>query len=88
MTYAVAFSQRAVRDFDRLGRDIQKRILNRLDQISQTPHDPRLSLALTGHDGMRRSRVGGWRIIFTIDDPGRAIAIVTIERRGQVYKRI
>jgi mRNA interferase RelE/StbE len=88
VTYAVAFSQRAVRDFDRLGRDVQKRILDRLDQISQTPHDHRLSLQLTGHDRMRRSRVGGWRILFTIDDAVKAIAVVMIERRGQVYKRI
>jgi mRNA-degrading endonuclease RelE of RelBE toxin-antitoxin system len=43
---------------------------------------------LTNQGGLRRSHVGGWRIIFAVDEEGRTVDVVTIERRGQVYHRI
>jgi hypothetical protein len=30
----------------------------------------------------------GWRIIFTANEQGRVLLVVTIERRGQVYQRL
>jgi len=32
--------------------------------------------------------VAGWRIIFLLDDKAKELSVVTIERRGQVYKRM
>jgi mRNA interferase RelE/StbE len=37
---------------------------------------------------LRKSRVGGWRIIFSVDTSARAVQVVTVEPRGQVYHRI
>lgn len=88
MTYSIELSNRAARDVDRLGRDVQERMMRRLEQLAQDPHDTRLSGPLTGHGGLRKSRVGGWRILFTVDDEKRSLVVVTIERRGQVYQRI
>jgi mRNA interferase RelE/StbE len=51
------------------------------------PHDARLLGPLTNKGGLRKSRVGGWRIIFQVDEPGHALKVVTVERRGQVYRR-
>jgi len=53
-----------------------------------TPGDSRISGTLTNAGDLRKSRVAGWRIIFTIDDANRVVYLVTIERRGQVYKRL
>jgi mRNA interferase RelE/StbE len=63
-------------------------MVRRLEQLSQAPYDPRLSGQLTNQGGMRKSRVGGWRILFTVDDPKKVVNVVTIERRGQVDQRI
>jgi mRNA interferase RelE/StbE len=63
-------------------------MLNRLDQFAEAPLDPRFSSVLTHQGGLRKSRVGGWRIIFAVDEERKAVSVVTIERRGQVYKRI
>jgi mRNA interferase RelE/StbE len=86
--FRVELSTRATRDLDRLGRDVQERMMKRLDQFAQDPHDTRLSAPLTNQAGLRKSRVGGWRILFTVDDEKRSLQVVTIERRGQVYDRL
>jgi mRNA interferase RelE/StbE len=86
--YRVELSHRAARDLDRLGRDFQERMMRRLEQLAQDPYDARLSRSLTNQGGLRKSRVGGWRILFTMDDEKHLIHVVTIERRGQVYQRI
>jgi mRNA-degrading endonuclease RelE of RelBE toxin-antitoxin system len=36
--------------------------------------------------GIRKSRVGGWRILFTVDRDAAVIYILTVDTRGQVYK--
>ena len=88
MKYRVELSNRGTRDLDRLDRDVQQRMMRRLEQLAQNPHDARLSAPLTNQGGLRKSRVGGWRILFTVDDEKRLLQVVTIERRGLVYQRI
>ena len=88
MTYSTQFANRAEKDFARLDRDTQSRIRDRVRELAADPYDLRLSQVLTGRGGLRKSRVGGWRIIFTLDDKAKVLSVVTIERRGQVYKRI
>lgn len=88
MRYQVRLSNRAVKDLDRVGRDTRERMLERLDQIAEAPHNPRLSSPLTAKSGLRKSRVGGWRIILLVQDEIKVVAVVTIDRRGQVYQRI
>jgi mRNA-degrading endonuclease RelE of RelBE toxin-antitoxin system len=57
-------------------------------KLAEDPFDQRISSPLTNQEGLRKSRVGAWRIIFTVDEPERIVFIVMIERRGQVYQRI
>ena len=85
MRYRIELSHRAARDLDRLGRDVQERMIKRLEQLAQDPYHARLSTPLTNQGGLRKSRVGGWRIIFTVDEEKRLLHVVT---RGQVYQRI
>ncbi len=87
MNLRVDLSNRAASDLDRLGRDAPERMMKRLEQLAEDPHDARLSAPLTNKGGLRKSRMGGWRIIFRVDEQDRALKVVTIERRGQVYRR-
>jgi mRNA interferase RelE/StbE len=73
---------------DRLNRDTQHRILDRLEQLAESPYEPRLSAQLTNQGGLRKSRVGGWRILFAVNAEDNTVDVVTIERRGQVYNRL
>ena len=88
MNNQVRLSNRAAKDLDRLNRGTQERMLSRLEQLAEAPNDPRFSNLLANQGGLRKSRVGGWRIIFSLDQGSKSIDVVTIERRGQVYQRI
>ena len=88
MKYTQKLSARAVKDLDALDNKTKRRMLDRIAELAGAPYDPKLSLKLTNQGGLRRSRVAGWRIIFLVDDKVRTLTVVTIERRGQVYKRM
>jgi mRNA interferase RelE/StbE len=86
--YAQKLSARAVKDLDALDNKTKKRMLDRIAELAGAPYDPKLSIKLTNQGGLRRSRVAGWRIVFLVDDITKLLSVVTIERRGQVYKRL
>lgn len=86
MNYRVGVSREAEKLLDRLDRPTERRIRARLIQLADDPFDPRLSAPLTDREGVRKSRVGGWRILFTVDRNAKAIHVATVDTRGQVYK--
>jgi mRNA interferase RelE/StbE len=88
VTYEVRLSDRAAKDLDYLDRVTQQRMLKRLGQIGEAPLDPRFSSMLTSQGGVRRSRVGGWRVIFSVDEESKTVNVLAVDRRGQVYHRI
>ena len=88
MRYPVVLSNRAAKDLDRLNRNTQQRVVRRLQELADAPFDPRLSSPLTSAGGLRKSRVGGWRIIFLVNEESTSLEVVTVQRRGQVYQRI
>jgi mRNA interferase RelE/StbE len=63
-------------------------MIKRLEQLAEDPYSAGLSARLKNKGELRKSRVGGWRIIFHLNDPNRALSVVTIERRSQVYQRL
>ena len=55
-------------------------------QLAEDPFDPRLSAPLADRPGIRKSWVGGWRILFAVDREAKVIFVLTVDTRGQVYK--
>jgi mRNA interferase RelE/StbE len=55
-------------------------------QLADDPFDPRLSAPLADRPGIRKSRVGRWRVLFTVDREAKAVYILSVDTRGQVYK--
>lgn len=88
MKYSQKLSARAVKDLDALDEKTKRRMLDRIAELASAPYDPKLSTKLTNQGGLRRSRVAGWRIIFIVNDQAEELSVITIARRGQVYKRI
>ena len=62
MSYQVRLSDGATKDLDRLNRDTQQRIVDRLEHLSANPYESRFSGQLANQGGLRKSRVGGWHI--------------------------
>ena len=84
MSFAVAVSPEPRRYLQKLDHQTQQRFLRKLHDLSK---DPFLhTKALRGLEGLRSARVGGWRVIFTVDVGAREISIDHIGPRGQVYR--
>jgi mRNA interferase RelE/StbE len=86
VTYRVVVAHEAEKILDRLDRPTERRIRTRFLQLAEDPFDPRLSAPLTERAGVRKSRVGGWRILFTVDREAKVLNVATVDTRGQVYK--
>lgn len=86
MSYRVVIAHEAEKILDRMDRPTEKRLRTRMIQLAEDPFDPRLSAPLTERAGVRKSRVGGWRILFIANRETNTLAVLTIDTRGQVYK--
>lgn len=88
MNYRVSISHEVEKVLDRLDRPTEHRIRRRFLQLAEDPFDPRLSAPLTERQGVRKSRVGGWRILFAVDREATVVNVLTVDTRGQVYKHL
>jgi mRNA interferase RelE/StbE len=73
VTYRVVVADEAEKVLDRLDRPTESRIRARFVQLAEDPFDLRLSAPLTERPGVRKSRVGGWRILFTADRQAKVL---------------
>jgi mRNA interferase RelE/StbE len=87
VNFRVGVAHEAEKILDRLDRSTERRVRARLTQLAVDPFDPRLSAPLADRPGIRKSRIGGWRILFCVDRAAKAIYILAVDTRGQVYKR-
>jgi len=67
---------------------VQQRIATKLAAIAADPFDSRTSKPLTSAGQQRAARVGGFRIIFTVDREQQLINVDEIGPRGQIYRRL
>ena len=81
--YDIVFSKKAKKQFLKLEKDIQKRILNSLDRIKIRPEAHVTKLV---GDTSYRLRVGDYRVIMDIDTGRLNILILTVGHRANIYK--
>ena len=86
MSYRVVIAHEAEKILDRMDRPSEKRLRTRIIQLAEDPFDPRLSAPLQERAGVRKSRVGGWRILFAANRETNTLAVLTVDTRGQIYK--
>ncbi|MBI2756335.1 MAG: type II toxin-antitoxin system RelE/ParE family toxin [Chloroflexi bacterium] len=85
MTYTVRLARQAERYLERLPQDVQRRMLERLGQLAHDPYGVNTK-PLQGALGRRSSRVGGWRILFRVDEEASEVDVSDIGPRGQIYR--
>jgi mRNA interferase RelE/StbE len=87
LSYAVQFADEARKHFDRSDTDRKRLIGARIEALASNPFDPRISKPLRGNlKGLRSSRVGERRIIYTVWEQAMLIYIVSVDPRGGVYR--
>jgi mRNA interferase RelE/StbE len=86
LIFEVAVSRVAAKRLDTLDRETERRIRKRFLQIAVDPFDERFSKPLTHPKGHRSSRIGGWRIVFSVNIQKNLVDVLAIGSRGQVYR--
>ena len=87
MSYSVRISPAASREIRKLDRPVQKRIIDKLDELERDPR-PNGIEKLSGSDEPRyRVRVGDYRIIYRIDDKILTVLVLKIGDRKEIYRK-
>ena len=83
--YEVRLSRRADRYYQRVDQDTARRLNECFENLRQDPFGLGDVRPLRGKQGLYRYRVGGLRVIFSVERRERVVNIVTIGPRGDVF---
>jgi mRNA interferase RelE/StbE len=85
--YKIEFSKTAFKDLSKLPKHIQGLIIEKLDILAQNPALLKNNIkTLKGkYKGLKRLRVGKYRIIFEEKENELIILIVRVAHRGELY---
>ena len=82
--YAIRIMASAERDMKSLPSDVFRRVGNAILSLEVAPR-PRTCKRLRGRKGYRM-RVGDYRILYLVDDASRAVDVVAVGHRKDVYR--
>ena len=85
--YRVLFSSRARRAFRRLSPQDARRVREALDRLRGNPRTPGVVALRDLRVARYRFRVGGYRILFDINDQEQVMAVLDIRRRTEATYR-
>lgn len=85
MAYAVLLRPSADRDRRSLPLDIRRRIADALLALENDPRPPGAA-KLSGHQKRWRLRVGGYRILYEVDDATRQVLVLRVAHRREAYR--
>lgn len=86
-TYAVQFTETALKNLKRCPGNDQRLILARIEQLAADPLIMANVKRLVNFDVAYRLRVGNYRILFERDDEIRIIDVIDVLPRGRAYRR-
>lgn len=85
MTYEVKFSKKAEKAYKKLPGSIRLRIDQKINYLRATPRG-KDTKKLSGHVNSYRTRVGGYRIVYEIEDGKLLVWILDVGPRGGIYQ--
>lgn len=84
VAYKVFFKKSVWKDFESIPQKELKKIIERIDALSEDPHPPG-SLKLSGQERYRL-RQGRYRILYSIQDAELTVWVVKVAHRKNVYR--
>jgi len=85
VAYSVRLTRAAEKGLRRLSPEVRRRVGARIDRLADDPR-PAGARELSGCADDWRARVGAYRVC-RIDDDARAVVVVEVGHRGDVYRR-
>ena len=84
MTYQISILRRAQKELSKFSVDIYRRLCDGIQKLATDPR-PAACKKLKDREGWR-TRVGDYRVIYTIDDEELTIVILHVGHRRDVYR--
>ena len=85
VSYSIRIRGSARRELAQLQRDIRERIIDAIDALREQPLSG--SPLKGGLRGLRRERVGDYRILYELLDDELVILVVRVSHRRESYRR-
>jgi len=84
VSYSLKIKRSALKEIKALAKPERLRIVEAIDHLPETPHVGKL---LKGDfSGLRRLRVGAYRIVYEINEGEVTVLVVRVAHRKQVYR--
>ena len=85
MSFSIRIKESAAKELRRVAKPDRARIVAAIDRLAETPH---LGTSLKGDlRGLRRIRVGDYRILYEVRDKELVVLVVRIAHRRGAYRR-
>ena len=85
MSFSIRIKESAAKELRRVAKPDRARIVAAIDRLAETPH---LGTSLKGDlRGLRRIRVGDYRILYEVRDKELVVLVVSIAHRRDAYRR-
>ena len=85
MSFSIRIKERAAKELRRADKPDRTRIVAAIDRLAETPH---LGAPLKGDlRGLRRLRVGDYRVVYEIQDNQLVVLVVRVAHRQDAYRR-
>jgi mRNA interferase RelE/StbE len=85
MAYAIEFVPSAKRQLEKLSREVQLKLNQRIGSLSLDPH-PIGSRKLKGSDELWRIRASDYRVIYEVREKTLVVLVVRVAHRREVYR--
>ncbi len=84
MTYSISIKRSALKTLERIGREDRLRLIAAIDRLGTNPS---AGSVLKGEfAGLRRLRVGVYRVVYEVQEDALVILVVRIGHRREVYR--
>lgn len=83
--YSLEIKQSAQKELDALEDTLFNRIDRKILALADNPR-PTGCKKLKGYRNQWRIRVGGWRVVYTIDDAAKLVSVTRVAHRREVYE--
>ena len=84
--YRIELTPAAVRQLGSLPVKMQRRVSTKIEALATEPRSAG-GRKLKGADNIYRVRVGSYRLLYQICDDILLVLVVSVKKRGEVYKR-
>ena len=83
--YAITFARTARKELESLDKKVINKLFPKVENLSVNPR-PDGCRKLTGNKHLWRSRVGNFRIVYSINDDKNLVDIIAVRDRKDAYK--